>query len=284
MFSYCLQFILTIILFIISIRFFLKGYKSSDSEFEKSLYILFSCSVMFLVIVYYLDRYNIPSMFGYTRNINSSDWVGILTNYSAVIISTLLNAIFLLFVTFKQIEVTFKDNLKLNNESQRLQNLPLLRYDFINEKITEKVFDGEQTWIFSNHDNSNNDSIDFTMEIENIGLNAVRKVYIEMESKIFNRKEYLEFCNQSSIEKNQKKVREFIITNVSKGNYEIDIIVYYQDLLKNWYKQKVHLIVSLTGIYHSNYSGSSVIDSVTVEDEERLSKSPSIIKKVKITN
>ena len=197
---------------------------------------MLSFAILFPLIVYYLDRYNIPSKFGYTENIISSDWVSILTNYSAAIISTLLSAVFLIFITFKQMDETYKDNIKLNNETQRIQNLPLLRYNFTHERLEGEMFDENKKWIFSNQDESNSDSIDFTMEIENIGLNTVRKVYLEVESELFNKKENFELCNQSNIEKIQTKKKEFIITNVANGTYKIEITVYYQDLLKNWYK------------------------------------------------
>lgn len=286
------QILLTIIIFIFSIKLFIKGYKDSKSEFEKVLYIMLSCAIMFPLLVYYVDRYNIPSKLGYTENIISSDWLSILTNYSAAIISTLLSAAFLIFITFKQMDETYKDNvklndrvykdnIKLNNETQRIQNLPLLRYDFTHERLEGEIFGENQKWIFSNQDDSNSDSIDFTMEIENIGLNTVRKVYLEVESELFNKKENFELCNQSNIEKNQTKKKEFIIINVAKGTHKIEITVYYQDLLKNWYKQKVYVTIAVTNIYDSKTHDSNQINSVIVEDEEMLSKEPTFVKKIK---
>lgn len=275
------QIILTIGILVFSIKLFVKGYKDSKSDFEKVLYTMLSFAIILPLIVYYLDRYNIPSKLGYTENIISSDWVSILTNYSAAIISTLLSAVFLIFITLKQMDETYKDNIKLNNETQRIQNLPLLRYDFTLERLEGEMFDENKKWIFSNQDDSNSDSIDFTMEIENIGLNTVRKVYLEVESELFNQKENFELCNQSNIEKNQLKKKEFIITNVAKGTYKIEITVYYQDLLKNWYKQKVHLTISVTNIYDSKTYDYNQINSIVVTDEEMLSREPTFVKKIK---
>jgi len=274
-----IQGVLTIAILIFSIKLLVKGYKESKSDFEKVLYTMLSFAIMFPLVVYYLDRYNIPSKFGYTENIISSDWVGILTNYSAVIFSTLLSAAFLIFVTFKQMDETYKDNIKLNNETQRIQNMPFLRYNFTHERIGEEFFSENQKWIFSNQNDSNGDSIDFTMEIENIGLNAVRKVYLEISSELFNKREYLELCNQSNIEKNETKKKEIVITNVAKGTYKIEIMVYYQDLLKNWYKQKINLTISITNIYDPK-TGNNKINSVIVDEEEKLKKAPSFIKNI----
>lgn len=273
------QIIFIIVVFGLSIKLFIKGYKDSKSDFEKSIYIFLSVAIIFPLILYYLDRYNVPTVLGYTQNVNASDWVSILTNYSAAIISTLLSTVFLIFITFKQTDETYKDNIKLNNETQRIQNLPLLRYNFTYEIQEGELFGENQEWIISNQDDSNSDLIDFTMEIENIGLNTVRKVYLEVESKLFNKKENFELCSQSNIEKNQKKKKEFIITNVAKGTYKIEITVYYQDLLKNWYKQKVHLTISVVNIYDSRIHNQ--INSVIVDDEEMLLNEPPFIKRIK---
>ena len=275
------QIILSIGILVFSIKLFIKGYKDSKSDFEKVLYTMLSFAIIFPLLVYYCDRYNIPSKLGYTENIISSDWVSILTNYSAAIISTLLSAVFLIFITFKQMDETYKDNIKLNNETQRIQNLPLLRYDFTHERLEGEMFEENKKLIFSNQDDSNIDSIDFTMEIENIGLNTVRKVYLEVESELFNKKEIFELFNQSNIEKSQTKKKEFIITNIAKGTYTIEITVYYQDLLKNWYKQKVHLTISITNVYDSKTHDCNQINSVIVDDEELLLKEPTFVKKIK---
>ena len=157
--------------------------------------------------------------------------------------------------------------------------MPFLRYNFTHERIGEEFFSENQKWIFSNQNDSNGDSIDFTMEIENIGLNAVRKVYLEISSELFNKREYLELCNQSNIEKNETKKKEIVITNVAKGTYKIEIMVYYQDLLKNWYKQKINLTISITNIYDPK-TGNNKINSVIVDEEEKLKKAPSFIKNI----
>lgn len=273
------QIILIIGILIFSIKLFIKGYKEPKNDFEKILYILLSAAIIFPLIIYYLDKYNIPSKLGYTENIISSDWVGILTNYSAAIISTLISTVFLIYITFTQIDETYKDNIKLNNENQRIQNLPLLKYNFTHERLEGEMIDENKKWILSNRGDSNNNFIDFTIEIENIGLNTARKVYLEMESELFNKKEIFELCNQSSLEKNELKKREIIITNITKGNYKIEITIYYQDLLKNWYRQKINLSISVTNIFDSNTHDKSQINTFVVDDEERLSKQPRFISK-----
>ena len=137
-----------------------------------------------------------------------------------------------------------------------------------------KFFGDNQILIFSNQDDSNNGSINFTLEIENIGLNAVRKTYLEIESELFDRKELFELCNQSNIEKNKKKTKEIMITNVAKGTYGIKIFVYYQDLLKNWYKQQIDLVLVYSNIYTPENKGFDYVDSFVVHDEVQLKREP----------
>lgn len=89
-----------------------------------------------------------------------------------------------------------------------------------------------------------------------------------MESLLFNQKEIFEMFNQSSIEKDQIIKKEIIIPNVQEGTYKILITVFYQDLLKNWYKQKIELIVSMTNIFDSSIGSYTIINSFNVYEEE----------------
>lgn len=277
--------VVSVIVIIFTIRYCVKLYRETKNDLEKVIYVFLGISIIFPVIIYYLDRYNIPSLFGYTQNTNSSDWVNNISNYSAVIFSTLLNAAFLVFVTMKQIKANYEDNIeinkkmnednvKLNNEMQRIQNLPFLRYKFTNERLEGPILGENKKWFFSNQDDSNNGSIDFTMEIENIGLNAVRKVCLEVESELLKESEHFEFCNQSNLEKNEIKKKEFIITNVDKGTYQMKVFVYYQDLLKNWYKQQIDLVLVYSSIYTPENKGFDYVDSFVVHDELKLKNEP----------
>lgn len=264
-----IEILLYLILIVFIIVLYKKGYKSYKDEFSKLLYCLLLNSIIFLLIVYHLDKFNVPSMLGYTKNINSSDWINILTNFFITIISTLLSSIILLKITFKQLEETRKDNIELNNENHRIQNVPLLKYNFTLEHL-EGVFTENQKWILINQDdiNQHKDALEFVISIENIGLNTARNVILTMESLLFNQKEIFEMFNQSSIEKDQIIKKEIIIPNVQEGTYKIFITVFYQDLLKNWYKQKIELIVSMTNIFDSSVRSYTIINSFNVYEEE----------------
>lgn len=270
-----------LIIFIICffIKMLKKGCNETDNALEKALFIAVVVVFVFPLIIYYIDRFNIPTKLGYKTNLSSSDWVGNLINYAASIISVFLSSVFLILITKKQLDVTYDQNIKINNENQRIQNLPLLKYYFTYENLGINIIDDNHKCLISKCDNEINGTLDFTMEIENIGLNTVRKVYLEVvNSDLLNEVEAFEFCNQSSIEGKQKIKKNFVVTNVPKGDYKFDIIVYYQDLLKNWYKQTVKVSISLTNIYNPETHGNTVINSSYVESEEMLSVEPSFIK------
>ena len=147
-----------------------------------------------------------------------------------------------------------------------------------NEIIDKNLCSDKIKLITINDNNNDNDSIDFTIKIKNIGLNTARKVIFELKSDLFEKEEYSELQNQGMIEKNETKEKEVIILNVAKGTHRIEIIVYYQDLLKNWYSQKIYLVISVTNIYDSKTGNCDHIDSFIVNDEEKMINEPSIIK------
>lgn len=245
-----------------------------ENDFEKALYYVILAAILFPIILYILDAYNIPTKLGLMDNLNFSKWTKFLTDYVSSIISVFVSSAFLIIITFMQVDVTNQQNIKLNNENLRIQNFPLLKYYFTGDLIDSDIFNDNHEVILCKNDDETGE-LDFTMEIENIGLNTARKVYLEIKSDILNIDKNFELYNQSSIEKNQKIKKNIIIQGVSSGKYNLDIIVYYQDLLKNWYEQTLHVNISLSDI---NNPTSSEINSFYVEEENLLQNEPPFIK------
>lgn len=266
-----------IIIFILSISAavvsIIKAHKV-ENDFEKALYYVILAAILFPIILYILDAYNIPTKLGLMDNLNFSKWTKFLTDYVSSIISVFVSSAFLIIITFMQVDVTNQQNIKLNNENLRIQNFPLLKYYFTGDLIDSDIFNDNHEVILCKNDDETGE-LDFTMEIENIGLNTARKVYLEIKSDILNIDKNFELYNQSSIEKNQKIKKNIIIKGVSSGKYNLDIIVYYQDLLKNWYEQTLHVNISLSDI---NNPTSSEINSFYVEEENLLQNEPPFIK------
>lgn len=266
-----------IIIFILSISAavvsVIKVHKKSN-KLEKALFYVILTAILFPIFLYILDVYNVPTSFGLKEDLHFLEWFEFLTNYVSSIISVLLNSIILIIITKKELDVTNEQNVKINNENLRIQNFPLLKYYFTRDLIDSDIFNDNHEVILCKNDDETGE-LDFTMEIENIGLNTARKVYLEIKSDILNIDKNFELYNQSSIEKNQKIKKNIIIQGVSSGKYNLDIIVYYQDLLKNWYEQTLHVNISLSDI---NNPTSSEINSFYVEEENLLQNEPPFIK------
>lgn len=269
--------IINIIIFILSISAavvsVIKAHKV-ENDFEKALYYVILAAILFPIILYILDVYNIPTKLGLMDNLNFSKWTKFLTDYVSSIISVFVSSAFLIIITFMQVNVTNQQNIKLNNENLRIQNFPLLKYYFTRDLIDSDIFNDNHEVILCKNDDETGE-LNFTMEIENIGLNTARKVYLEIKSDILSIDKNFELYNQSSIEKNQKIKKNIIIQGVSSGKYNLDIIVYYQDLLKNWYEQTLHVNIPLSDI---NNPTSSEINSFYVEEENLLQNEPPFIK------
>lgn len=223
-----------------------KMFKGSKDAVEKVIYLFAVFCFATPYTIYLLDRYNIPSYFNYTKNVNASDWLVFLGTYFTTLVGSLISAVVLIFVTKSQIERTYKDNISLNKESYRMQNLPYFQYNF--EDKIDNVADFNKTKIIMIN-NGGCDGVEFALSIKNIGLNAVRKTYVILESDLFDKKEITGLSDQSSIDKNEVKKKDFFITNLCKGNYMIKITVYYQDLMKNWYEQRIVLHLDVTDKY-----------------------------------
>ena len=156
-----LSFIIIIFITIFSIYKCIKMYKESKSLVERTLYILFLIVYFIPIIIYYLDKYDIPTKFGYTKGIDTNRWFDFISSYVVGIVGAIISGAILILITLKQIRTQI-DN---NNDDKRIQNAPIFDY-VLSNKITANCKynheiklkeDGELYHVF--------------FKIENIGLN-----------------------------------------------------------------------------------------------------------------
>lgn len=88
--------------------------------------------------------------------------------------------------------------------------------------------------------NSFDKEINWTLSIKNIGMNAVRKCYLNIIDDSMDEKLTYKMDDQSSIDKEQTKDVCFF-QKVNYGNHDFRINVYNEDLLHNWYSQKIDI-------------------------------------------
>lgn len=253
--------IFIILIFIVLVVVFsYKYYKKCNTLTEKSFYILLVSMVIFIFILYYMDKFNIPTFLGWTKGINSQNWLVSLISFGGVILAEVFGGLVLFFVTMLQIDRNREDNFIRDNEERRINNMPLLQCTiedgFINDApnfILETKYDkGHRQTIF--------------IVIKNIGLNSVKKCYLQVEGDSLTKTNCFLIDNQSSIAKDQERKLN-IILNLKKDEYFFKFTFYYNDLLDNWYKKLVEFTYKNTSKGMTEYF-------LEYDDEEFLKERP----------
>lgn len=226
-----ISWIVIIILSIISIIFAIREYKKTKNVVEKVLYLLLLMIYFVPVIIYYLDRFDLPTRFGYANNINTDRWFDFFSSYITSIIATIISGIILVLITLKQISIQIENN----NDDKRIQNAPIFDYILsnnlvVNCKCNHRIVLKENGAIHH-----------VFLGLENIGLSHSRNIKflikVDNESdKKFSLNDYQSFI------KKDEHVWIDLVFNFDENNRKprnIVIEVYYDDLIGNRYMQKI---------------------------------------------
>lgn len=239
------------------------NYKKCKDDLEKSLYILLFFVSIVPIVIYYLDRYDVPTYLGWSINVDPQNWLAFLANYSAGIISAVISAVILVIVTILQIKKNNEDNIERDKENLRVQNMPILKYSI----DTENKGKGElEELIITNIDNGN--TYNLNISIKNIGLNNIKNIKVDFKSPLINNSTYRILGNYSLevLEKEEEIViNRFFSLKSSEKPYDMNIIVYYEDVLSNWYRQILNVHYTATNISKEGYIG---IARYEVSEEE----------------
>lgn len=246
-----------IILFIISISFVaILGYlsyraiKKTNSLAEKISEIVMYLVMVVILVIYYLDRYDIPSKFNLTMNINTQNWLSLIGNYITGIISAIIGALVAVWTTIYQIRKNNEQNEKRDKENLRIQNMPILKYD-IN---TERKGTGDLSEIIiTNKENEQQNVYNLNIILKNIGLNSIKDAIVDFNSDIINKATYRLSGNGriNPMEKGEViEINRFFSIKTSEKDYEMYLTVYYQDVLANWYRQKIIIYYNASNIFN----------------------------------
>lgn len=125
-----------IILFLISffaicIMLFLsyRAIKKSNSLAEKISEIALAMVMAVILVIYYLDRYDIPTVLNLGMNIDTQNWLSFIGNYITGVISAVIGALVAVWTTIYQIKKNNEENNRRNKENLKIQNMPILKYD-----------------------------------------------------------------------------------------------------------------------------------------------------------
>lgn len=233
--------------------------KSIENKYEGLIYVAVLISIFLLSIIYFLDRYNIPTEFGWYTNVNIDNWFSAVISYSNTIVSVFISSIVSMCVVIHQI----KTNNELNIENQRIQNMPILKYCVDVEKkkdidmdmvIDTKVKEGYPYRL--------------NISIKNIGINSIKNIKVDFKTSMINDVTYRILGKNSLevLESGEKlEINKYFSLKFSKEPYDISIIVYYEDILSNWYRQTLKVKYTATNVYDEGYVG---IANYTVGKEE----------------
>lgn len=256
-----------------------KEYKKSETIDEKVTFWLILIIFIIPLIIFYFDYYNIASKFSWVHHDNVNRWFEFISTYFSTIVGAAIGAIALILMTIKQMNLQREKD----NEDRRIQNMPLLSYTISDTKLenSKKIF-------LLNEDSNFGNNYNLYFKIENSGLNHARNIFY----KISDNNE--EICmskleiNQSIIKKNESICLDFVFNykydKINKNNNrKIEIIIYYEDLLNNYYSQRINLCLEITNKSGYEYGGYAfyIIDT-TIEKENYCKKYP--VKKVKGVN
>lgn len=268
-----MEFAITILMLIISAYMTYKiyrEYKDSKTFDEKMIFWLLLFIFIFPLILYYMDRYNIPSVFKWINNDESNKWFDFITTYFSSIIGATIGAVALILMTIHE----FENQNKSSKEERRINNLPFISYNF-------EVYDDYNTTNFHELKTINKklDKIFLKIQLKNIGMNTIRKCYVNIDSELINDNYDYMIDEQELIEKSMEKNIMFKIP-VYKRNNTLKINIKYQDILFNWYKQTVtlnidNIIFDEASIFEGNIT-KSVFDEMLLDESIELN-----IKRVK---
>lgn len=233
--------IINALLVLFSIFMIYKSVKDSDTLVAKSISIMIWLCVILVLILYYLDLYNIPSRLMWNRNLNADTWLaGIFT-----LLSAFLGGGLLLIVTKWQIDVSEQKSIKRDKEENRLKNMPLLKYKFIDSYEDFSEFD--EFLLHTKFDDTS--YINFGLELRNIGLATIRKMKITAYGECIPKQKY-EFYNNGVLQVGESNKIQ-ISTILPEGEYDIYFDIIYQDILSNKYLQKIKMHVFSTNIHNN---------------------------------
>lgn len=178
--------------------------KQTKNNLDKVLAMILGSIMIAILIIYFLDKYNIPTALGIGNNTNTKEWFDFIMNFLVTMLGTFISAILILATTIGQLKRT-EDNEK---ENQRINNMPFLEYkvNIINNTLN--------------------------LKLKNIGNNTIKKYFIKIKDKNI----LSDYQNCLAVNEESK-----ITYKLPLDKNQIQITIEYQDLLYNIYEQEINI-------------------------------------------
>lgn len=226
-----------------------RAIKKSNSLAEKISEIVLAMVMAVILVIYYLDRYDIPTALNLGMNIDTQNWLSFIGNYITGVISAVIGALVAVWTTIYQIKKNNEENNRRDKENLRIQNMPILKYD-IN---TERKGTGDLSeLIVTNKENELGNAYNLNILLKNIGMNSIKNIIIDFKSPVINNSIY-RLLGKNAVNPVEKgeviELNKFFSLKPSDKYYEMYIVLYYQDVLSNWYKQEIQIHYNASNIF-----------------------------------
>lgn len=230
-------------------KWMLNSIKKSNDNIEKIVGMITIIISNIFLLIYYVDRFNLPTRLKINTNVDTQNWLMIITTCIASIISATIGGLIAFGIARDQI----KENNMQNSENLRIQNMPMLKYEIKTEGSKNQETDIEHL-IISNCEDKISRPYDLFITIKNIGLNNVKRIMVDFESEMINSTYRIMGKNSLiSIEKNEtKQIYRYFALERGK-EYKMKLKVYYEDVLQNWYRQIVDINYNAITISNGSY-------------------------------
>lgn len=249
--------IVSIILSVISIVLVIKmiiEYRQSKTINEKIIFWIVLIAIFFPIIMYYLDYFDIPSKFGWTNNLKSSEWLNVIFTYVIGLISAIIGA----FMTIHSVQLTINTQEKSRINDNQKQALPLLKvepekeYDYRYKYIQFDCLFTEESKLRTRKDIVDTASV--TIKLKNVGMRELYDLYIgNIESSVF--KEEKDYYHKICPIIYKDDCLNINLMFYEMGNYDNDLSetknnsminfmsfnCYFKDCYNNWYYQTLRI-------------------------------------------
>lgn len=226
-----------------------RAIKKSNSLAEKISEIVLAMVMAVILVIYYLDRYDIPTALNLGMNIDTQNWLSFIGNYITGVISAVIGALVAVWTTIYQIKKNNEENNRRDKENLRIQNMPILKYDINTER---KGIGDLSELIVTNKENELGNAYNLNIILKNIGMNSIKNIIIDFKSPVINNSIYRLLGKNAvnPIEKDEViELNKYFSLKSSDKYYEMYIVLYYQDVLSNWYKQEIQIHYNASNIF-----------------------------------
>ena len=219
--------------------------------------ILYLISLIFIGIMFFLSYRAITKAESLAEKITELIMAMVMfIVYVSSVISAIIGALVAFWTTIYQIKKNNEENNRRDKENLKIQNMPILKYD-IN---TERKGTGDLSeLIVTNKENELGNAYNLNIILKNIGMNSIKNILIDFQSSVINNSIY-RLLGKNAVNPLEKgeviELNKYFSLKPSDKYYEMIIVIYYQDVLSNWYKQKVEIHYNANNILsNANYSG-----------------------------